>query len=356
MNRSRLNTLAWATLAYNLFVIAWGAFVRATGSGAGCGSNWPTCNGEVVPRSPGIETLIEYTHRLTSGFALVLVVLLVVWARSLYPAGHRVRKAAYASLVLILVEAGIGAGLVLLELVADNSSMARAGYMAVHLANTFFLLGALTLTAHFTSERAPAVGPLLGERDEDPADDGPAATARHPETLPGARKLRRGFWTSVAAMLVVGVSGAIAALGDTLFPAESLLHGLQQDLSPTSHLLVQLRVFHPFLAFAASVVLLSFVGAVRKAKKGEDTEGARQAKIHATRLNLLVLIQLAAGGINIVLLAPIWMQLVHLLLADLMWIALVLTGLTCLAVEPPVSAETRPAPDPERADPPPVRA
>ena len=52
---------AWAVLAANLAVVAWGAFVRATGSGAGCGQHWPPCNGAVVPRSPTAETAIEFS-------------------------------------------------------------------------------------------------------------------------------------------------------------------------------------------------------------------------------------------------------------------------------------------------------
>src|SRR5688572_19392438 len=107
------------TLGYNLLVIVWGAYVRASGSGAGCGKHWPLCNGVVVPESASTATMIEYAHRITSGLALVLVVVLAIWAFRVAPRGDRLRKAAVVSLVFIVTEALVGAGLVLLELVGE---------------------------------------------------------------------------------------------------------------------------------------------------------------------------------------------------------------------------------------------
>lgn len=286
----RLDSLArysWFTLACNIAVILWGGFVRASGSGAGCGSHWPLCNGEVLPRSPRIETVIELTHRVTSGVALLLVVGLVIMAFRRRPRGHPARAAAVASLIFILTEAAVGAGLVLFELVADNQSMARAMFMATHLVNTFFLLAALALTAHFASGGAPFRW--------------------------------RGLWgyagLALGALIVAGVSGAVAALGDTLFPAQSLGEALRQDLSPTSHLLMRLRLLHPAISATAGVFVLVFAG--RALLKPELVR-------HARWTAGLVLAQLAAGVVNVVLLAPVWMQIVHLLLADLVWIATVL--------------------------------
>jgi heme A synthase len=285
----RFARYSWFTLAYNIAVILWGAFVRASGSGAGCGSHWPLCNGEVLPRSPRIETVIELTHRVTSGIALLLVVGLVVMAFRRRPRGHSARGAAVATMILMLTEAAVGAGLVLFELVADNQSMARAMFMATHLANTFFLLGALTLTAHFASGGAPFRW--------------------------------RGLWGSAGlgllALIVAGVSGAVAALGDTLFPAHSLGEALRQDLSPTAHLLIRLRFLHPVISVTAGVVVL-----VVAARALLEPELVRPARWTAG----LVLAQILAGVLNVTLLAPVWMQIVHLLLADLLWIAAVLLG------------------------------
>ena len=144
-------TYAWGVLAVNLLVIAWGAFVRATGSGAGCGNHWPLCNGEVVPRAPQVETIIEFSHRLTSGAALISVLLMLIWAFRAYPKGDPVRAGAVLSMVLMLIEALIGAGLVLFEYVAANVSIGRVYWIAGHLINTFLLLAAVTLTAWWAS-------------------------------------------------------------------------------------------------------------------------------------------------------------------------------------------------------------
>jgi cytochrome c oxidase assembly protein subunit 15 len=296
----RLVRLAAATLGWNVVVILWGAFVRATGSGAGCGSHWPLCNGEVVPRAPAAATVIEMTHRLTSGIALVLVLWLTVACFRAVGKGHPLRRAAAASLVLILVEAAIGAGLVVFDLVGQDASIARAVYMAVHLVNTFLLLAALALTlwwarggAHFRRP-APAGGHL-------------AAAA--------------------LGLLLVAASGGIAALGDTLFPATSLAEGLAQDLSPAAHVLVRLRVLHPLIAVAvgAYVVFLPQLVQARRCGPAASRLG--------TWVALLALVQLAVGAANVGLLAPIWMQLVHLLLADALWIAFVMFAAATLAAE-----------------------
>src|SRR5687767_11229749 len=169
MQRNRFATYAWSVLIYNLLVILWGAYVRASGSGAGCGSHWPLCNGAIVPRAPRVETLIELTHRLTSGVALLLVAVLFVWALRAFGRGDPRRLGATLSLVFIITEALVGAGLVLFSLVAANASVARALFMALHLVNTFLLLGALALTGWWASggarlrlrDRGPVAPALL---------------------------------------------------------------------------------------------------------------------------------------------------------------------------------------------------
>jgi heme A synthase len=264
----RFARYAWFTLACNIAVILWGAFVRASGSGAGCGSHWPLCNGEVLPRSPRIETLIELTHRVTSGMALLLVVGLVVMAWRRRPQGHPARRAAALTMFFMLTEAAVGAGLVLFELVADNQSMARAMFMGTHLVNTFFLLAFLTLTAHHASGGAPF-------------------------------RWRGGMALGLAALIVAGVSGAVAALGDTLLASG-------QDLSPTAHLLIRLRI-----PVAAGLFMAFLAARAMSHPAARWTAG-------------LVVAQIVAGVLNVVLLAPVWMQIVHLLLADLLWISAVL--------------------------------
>lgn len=203
------------------------------------------------------------------------------------------------SLVFMLTEAAVGAGLVLFELVADNASMARALFMAVHLTNTFILIGWLALTAWWLSGGDDVV--LSG--------------------TPGRTAAVAGL---LGAVMIVGVSGAIAALGDTLFPSRTLSEALAADLSPTSHLLIRLRMLHPALAIVTAVLMV--MGAPWLARL--NPSGA------ATQLSRavvgLAVLQIVVGAVNVMLLAPVWMQLVHLLVADALWIALVLLGATVL--------------------------
>lgn len=300
-SRRRLSVFAWSVLAYNILVILWGAFVRATGSGAGCGAHWPLCNGEVVPRPQSIETVIEVTHRITSGFALIAVFVLFYKIRRALPPGHRARRGAAYATFFIITEALIGAGLVLFELVAFDASMKRGFSMILHLGNTFLLLAALALTAWWITVRE-----LPPASEEDPA--------RRPVLV------RAAIGAALGSMLLLGASGAIAALGDTLFPSSSLLEGFAQDLSPVAHTFVRLRVLHPVLALLSGVLVLGAAGLVRA------TSSARRARTLARFVTVLFVTQFAAGLLNLWLLAPVWMQIVHLLLADAVWIALVLMG------------------------------
>ncbi len=154
--RRRFATFAWAVLAYNFAVVLWGAYVRATGSGAGCGNHWPLCDGPVTPQTPAGATIIEFTHRVTSGLDLMLVAALVVWASREYPKRHRVRLGATLSATFLVTEALLGAALVLLNHVARNASSSRAWSLSAHLINTLTLLACLALTAWWGSGR-PAV-------------------------------------------------------------------------------------------------------------------------------------------------------------------------------------------------------
>lgn len=303
MRSKRFATYTWVVLAYILAVILWGAFVRATGSGAGCGSHWPLCNGEVIPRSPELETYIEYAHRLTSGLATPLMLGLLVWAIRLYPRGHRVRKGAWLSFIFFIIEALIGAGIVRLEWVADNASIGRGFGIVVHLLNTFVLVALMALTSWWASG---------GERPH----------------LRGQGTVGWLLGVAIAGMLLLGASGAIAALGDTLFPSTSLGAALQQDVSPAAHLFIRLRVFHPLIAVGVGVYLVIAGTLVNTMRPSPNTRRFARA------LGGLFLVQLAAGALNVILLAPVWMQLVHLLLADLVWISLILLSASALSQQP----------------------
>jgi heme A synthase len=253
----------------------------------------------VIPRSPTTATLIEFSHRLTSGLALLGVAAVLIWTWRTCRPGHPARLGAMLSFVFILTEAAVGAGLVLFELVADNATMARAMFMAAHLVNTFFLVAALTLTAWWLGGRPP-IAPL------------------------GRRGIATVWAVLALGLILSGMSGAVAALGDTLYPAGSHAEGLAQTLSPTSHVLLRLRALHPLIAITSGVLLMT---AAPRLAAADDFLGQRLGR--ATLL--LTALQLLGGIVNVLLLAPVWMQIVHLLVADLVWIAFVLLGAQTLA-------------------------
>jgi cytochrome c oxidase assembly protein subunit 15 len=292
-----LRRFAWGVLAYFIAVILWGTLVRATGSGAGCGNHWPLCNGTVVQHSASIETMIEFTHRITSGLSLFSVIGLLVWTITGTVRGHLARAAAIASVAFTLVEAIIGALLVKLGLTAQSQSPLRPAYLALHLTNTLLLLAALTLAAHLLS------------RDRGFLRSEIRLTAPF------------GAVAAVFGVMIVGVTGSLAALGDTLFPATSLGTAFAQDFSATSGWLVRWRWTHPTIAVFASIILIwILVRAARQSKQGTSHWDNRP-------LCALVLWLLAAqfvlGILDVVLLAPLGLQVVHLLGADLLWAALV---------------------------------
>lgn len=304
MQLSRFAKFAWAVLIWNVIVVLWGAFVRATGSGAGCGNHWPLCNGEVVPVAPQIETLIELSHRLTSGVALIGVLTLIIWAFRGFPKSHPVRWGAAASAFFILSESLVGAGLVIFGWVADDTSAERALVVSIHLFNTFLLLASLAVTAWWASDKRPIA-------------------------LRGHGWLVWALRAGLLGVLAIGITGAITALGDTLFPAPSLAEGLRQDMDPSQHFLIQLRIWHPLLSILVGVYLLFLTRVLRS----QETD-ATVLKL-SRLLAVLIVVQLGAGFVNVLLLAPVWMQIVHLLLADLVWLSLVLLSASVAAVPVP---------------------
>jgi heme A synthase len=314
---SRIARFAWGVLAYDVAVVAWGAYVRASGSGAGCGQHWPLCNGEIVPRSPRVETIIELSHRVTSGLSLALTVALFVWALRAYPRGHLVRRAAGLTTLLMVLEALLGAGLVLFALVAKNQSLTRAFSVSLHLVNTFLLLASTAVTAWWASGGAPL------------------RLAR----VRGQPAVAVGIGVPLATMFLVGASGAVTALGDTLFPPTSLASGLAQDFAPGAHLFVRLRALHPMFALTAAAAIVVGTGIVRALRP------ARSVRRLSYLAVVLVVAQVALGLLNVAMLAPVWMQLAHLALADAVWITLVLTAAAALGEEGPASVAVTSAGD-----------
>jgi heme A synthase len=294
---------SWGVLGWNLIVILWGAYVRASGSGAGCGQHWPLCDGQVIPQARNVEMQIEFTHRLLSGGALLLIAIMLIWGFRITAREHPVRKGLVAAGILIFTEAMLGAGLVLFELVEENSSAARAVAVSLHLANTFLLVGSLALTAYWASGGSAIQ--LKGQ---------------------GLKAWLLGC--GLLGMLVIGMSGAVTALGDTLFPVGSLAEGLVADLDPNAHFLVRLRVYHPVIAVTIAVYSLYLVRLLYDQNHGT-------ARKFLAVLVLVGIVQLVIGLINLLLLVPIPTQLLHLLTADLVWVIYILTTAAILAKSQP---------------------
>lgn len=284
----------WAVVAYNVLVILWGAIVRTSGSGAGCGENWPLCNGDFVPHHPRLATIIEFAHRSMSGVATALVVGLLIWTFQATRRHDRARKAAVASIIFLVMEALLGAVLVLGGYVQNNVSTGRVVMQAIHFTNTMLLLASLTLTAWWLrdhrSSRSTSASALTDRR----------------LTLP--------TWTALVATIVMGATGALAALADTLFPSTSFLAGFAADFSAGAPALVRIRWVHPAAAIVGFCCVIWLVMKMR-------------TQLAWTVTSLLCL-QFVLGIADVLLLAPTWLQIVHLLGADLYWIALV-----CLAAE-----------------------
>jgi heme a synthase len=311
INNSRFTKYAWFLVLYNMFVIVWGAVVRATGSGAGCGNHWPQCGGSILPSLERLETVIEFVHRLTSGLDGILVIVLVIWAFRLQPVQWFVRRMAVMSFIFIIIEGGLGAALVRFELVADNSSWARAVMIGLHLLNTLILLAFLTLTAWGASQEKTYF------------------------QITAQTRLFALFIVGMVLFAILSAAGAITALGDTLFPPQSVVGGIEQSLSPTAHFLEQLRVWHPIIAIVTSIYLFTLGWYVQRSTPSEHL---------ATRINWLFMIiatQIGVGVMNIALHAPLWMQVVHLLLADTLWILLMIVTSETLTLATETAAEPK---------------
>ncbi len=273
---------AAVVVGFMVLVIVQGAVVRATGSGNGCGNHWPLCNGDFFPHHPRIATIIEYMHRSLSGVVGWLVVGLIGWTFLARAKGHRARRAVVWTGVLLLTEALLGAVLVKGGYVETNASVARVIVQGVHFSNTLLLLAAMTVSWWW-----------LGERKEVKLDG----------------KARVVAWTAMATTLIVGATGAVAALADTLFPSPTLSYAIMQDFAANAPLLIRMRWLHPTAAVIAlgCAIWLSW-----------------QLRSRIGRVVLgLILLQLVLGVGDVLLLAPTWMQVLHLFGADIYWIALV---------------------------------
>ena len=292
---------AWATLGCNVAVVLWGAYVRATGSGAGCGNKWPLCGGDVLGAGARTQTIIELTHRVTSGIVLVMVAALLVWCWRVTSRRDWARYSAILAAVFLANEALLGAALVLLDHVAQDKSSGRVIFLCLHFGNTLLLLAMLSLTAAWLSNGS--------------------------NTFAMIRKPREVAIIAVGLLstMLIGITGAVAALADTLFPASSLRASLMQDIAPGAPALLHFRLLHPVVAVIAAAYIFWVI----------TNTARRRGTYPKLGLSLVVLLaaQLGLGILNVLLLTPIWLQIVHLLVGDVFWIVLVLASADLMLVD-----------------------
>ena len=304
---------AWLVLAWNIVVILWGVFLRASKSGDGCGQHWLTCEGEVIPSAPALKTVIEFSHRITSSLDGLLLIALLVWAfviwkRRRSDSTKKVLKMAAGSFVFVVIEGLLGAGLVLTGNTAETLTPERPFWMAGHLVNTLILLTFLTLTARYASGGKPL-------------------------NFYVERKYLAAIVIGFAAILLVGITGSIAALSHMIFPSGTIAEGIEKDFSPTSNILLRLRLLHPITAILTSVFLIFLTGWLTK-ESGKERLVVRWSNV----LSIMVLVQIAFGSLTLLTLAPIAMQLGHLLFVDVIWISYAMFAASFLSSEKPAES------------------
>ncbi|MES2390894.1 MAG: COX15/CtaA family protein [Acidobacteriota bacterium] len=305
LRRSRfLSPFAAFVLAFMVLVILEGAVVRATGSGAGCGNHWPLCNGQVIPHHPRLATIIEFAHRSLTGLCTTFTIILIAWTFIARPRGHRARRAATWSGIFLFTEGALGAVLVLGGYTDRDIRTTRDFVQGIHFTNTMLLLAAFTLTWWFA-------------RDDRASLTAPETLTTPPRTL---------TWLTIFATLLTGATGAVAALADTLFPSPSFAAGLASDFATNAPLLIRMRWIHP--ASAALALVCALLLCIRL-----------PAKPARTLLSLIAL-QFILGAADVLLLAPTWLQVLHLLGADLYWIALIAISSELLARTPAPAAHS----------------
>ena len=291
---SQVARFAWTALYWNVAVVLWGAYVRATGSGAGCGNRWPFCDGDVVGASANGQTIVEFTHRITSVISLLMVTGLVVWCWRVTRKGDWARYSTLLAAALLANEALLGAALVLLKHVGNDQSVGRILFLCLHFGNTLLLLATLALTAAWLSNGSRSFTLIRQWREVGSIGMGLLAT------------------------MVTGITGAVAALADTLYPATSLPLSLAQDFNSRTPALLRIRLLHPAVATIAACYVLWVIW--------RSSTGRDRFSRSAIALIILLFVQVGIGMTNVLLLTPVWIQIAHLLVADALWILLVLAS------------------------------
>lgn len=287
--RKKLTLFAQTLFYYTLVVILWGAWVRISHSGDGCGDTWPLCGGKLIPEVERGKTWVEYGHRLMSGVYGILVFVFWLWGRRLLPKKSLAATAILLTFLFTISEALLGAKLVIFGLVTSNDTPFRAFVMALHQINSLLLTGSIAVA-------------WLGLQAND------SMLGKH------AVKIKDFFSLRTLSILLFAITGAWASLSTTLFPSESLISGLMNDLSAESHYLVRLRILHPLLAVSLG---LYFVWDYWT--KSLSTETNELSKKISAQTAFAFLVAIAFGASTLLALSPTWMKLTHLGIAHLLW-------------------------------------
>ena len=279
----KLSSLATAGLTTSILSILAGAIVRATGSGDGCGASWPTCNGRVIPSLETSSEIIEFSHRSISG--VLLIVTLLLFVKSKDPDTPLLHKKIINYLTFfVLLEAAIGAVIVIYEWVGLNSSLPRIIAVPLHLVNTFALLGFYTLIFYLLRESENKLSNFFDKR------------------------IKIAF----VLFFLTGATGSITALADVLFPSASFVEGFIEDFDSTSEVLTRLRILHPFVSTILSIFLFL-----------ESNRFKKEFAIDTSTIKVLVIVGVILGVLNVVSNIILPLSILHLLLADLLWITYV---------------------------------
>lgn len=282
-------------IIYTLLVILWGAWVRISHSGDGCGDTWPLCQGRLIPEAEQQKTWVEYTHRLMSGLYGLFVLGLYLWGKKVYTTLHPARKAGLFTLLFMCTEALLGAKLVLFKLVGTDSSFFRLFAISLHQINSLLLMGS-TLVWMLQSQL-----PL---------------SSTHGNSF-HFKKLSY-IWL----VILIATTGAWAALASTLFPTSSLAQGWAEDLSAHSHFLLKLRIVHPLLALIAGTCIAVFFW--RRYQSASSPELQKKALQNSVFFS----VALVFGILTLLMLSPIWMKLAHLAIAHGIFISIVYYAVT----------------------------
>ena len=277
----KVESYAKAGLLLSIASILAGAFVRATGSGDGCGATWPTCKGKIIPALSDTSELIEFSHRSVSG--VLLVVTLIIFAKTRkFQKDSLVRTVTNYLTFFVIFEALIGAVIVIFEWVGLNSSLPRIIAVPIHLVNTFGLLGSYAILYKILQDDLQNIKNMFN----------------------------KNFLLISSLFLLSGATGSITALADVLFPSASFVEGFLADFDRTSEVLTRLRILHPIISSTLSIVLYVYATGIRK-----------KYNVSVKPLQILILIAVFLGVINVLSNIVLPLSILHLAIADFLWIS-----------------------------------